>query len=288
MLKNRIIANLILKNNIIVQSLNFSKYLPIGSPEIAVEFLNKQGIDEIILLDIDASKEGRSFDANKLKKLSSKCLVPLTIGGGITEISQIKNLIKNGADKISLNTSSIKNPQLIKAASEIFGSQCLVVSIDVRKINGEYEVFTDSGKKSTGINPIDLAKKSEKYGAGEILINSIDQDGIKSGYDLPLVKLISDAVSIPVIALGGVGHPEHFIEGIRKGNASAVAAGNYFHFIEHSPILTKSFIKNSIDIRLNTQAKYENFNFDKTGRINKKEDEYLRKIRFEYEHEEVI
>jgi cyclase len=289
MLKTRIIASLILKNNIVVQSVAFKKYLPIGSPEIAVEFLNKWGIDEIILLDIDATREGRSFNIEMLKNIAKHSLVPITVGGGIKKPAEILNLIKNGADKVSLNSAVIKDISLIEKSSQIFGSQSLVVSIDVKKIKGVYEVFIDSGKTSTGIHPVDLALKSEKNGAGEILINSIDHDGMKLGYDLRLVQLVSEAVSIPVIALGGVGHPEDFLKGISEGKANAVAAGNFFHFIEHSPIITKSFISKSLgNIRINTQASYKDFAFDKQGRLTKRDNNYLNKIRFEHEFEEII
>lgn len=294
MLKHRLVACLTLKEGRIVQSIGFEKYLPIGKPEITVEFLNNWGIDEIVVLDINATQERRPIDIELIRKISKKCFVPLTVGGGITTVEEMKELIRNGADKICINASAIKNPKLIQEASQVLGSQCVVVSLDAKKNNhGEYEIFTHSGKKATGINPQDFAQKAEALGAGEIFITSITRDGSKQGYDLELIKEVSCAVSIPVVACGGVGNPSHFVEAIKESTISAVAAGNYFHFTEHSPMITKAFISKCQDakIRHDTYADYRHFSFmdeKMTTRIEKKEDQYLKEIRFKYHPKEVI
>lgn len=296
MLKKRLIACLNTKNQIVVQSILFQRYLPIGKPEIAVDFLNQWGIDEIIVLDLDATNEKRTFEIPLIHQLSKKCFTPLTIGGGINSLEDIKNIIRNGADKVSLNTAAVKNQQLIKVASETFGNQCIVVSIDAKKNNnGTYEVYLNSGKEPTSLSPVELAKKVELLGAGEILINSIERDGSKKGYDLELVKLVSEAVSIPVIACGGVGHPQHFNDLFTHTKVMAAAAGNYFHFTEHSPITTKSFILNGNEsknekpfIRISTNCDYRKFLYDQNGRIDRQSDDYLKKIMFEYKPPEVI
>lgn len=291
MLKKRIVASLIVKDGRVVQSIGFNKYLPLGDPRILAEFLSQWGIDEIILLDIQASSKKQKPNFQLVTEISKRIFVPLTVGGGIKTLEDMRHLIHCGADKISINKLALENPEIISQASKIFGDQCIVVSIDVKKNQrGEYEIFSDSGKVATGLHPVIFAKKVEELGAGEILLNSIDRDGSKKGYDLELIKKVSDAVNIPVIAAGGVGFPEDFLQGFGKGGAAAAAAANYFSFTEHSPIIVKSYLANKgIDIRLDTQANYKDFNTDKeTGRILKREDSYLDKLRFEYVSEEII
>ena len=290
MLKNRIVATLLVNDGIVVQSVNFKKYLPVGRVDIAVEFLNDWGIDEIVLLDIKATLQNRSPNLTMISQASKKGFVPLTVGGGIKTVSDIKNVIQSGADKVSINYAAITQPSLIEEGAIIFGNQCIMVSIDTRKNqDGQYEVFTQSGRLSMGKSPVEVAKISEDYGAGEILLNSIDRDGSKQGYDIELIQQVTDAVKIPVIACGGVGHPRHFLEGITLGKASAVAAGNYFHFTEHSVITTKSYLENDgIGVRLNTYAHYKDFNFLETGRLARKIDEDLEELRFTYHPKEII
>ena len=290
MLKKRIAASLVLKNGIVVQSILFNKYLPVGSPVIAIEFLNLWGIDEIVLLDIDATAQGRSPQFELINAVSRKCFVPMTVGGGVRNLEDMRKLMHFGADKISINKIAIENPNIITEASRVFGSQSVVVSIDAKlSCCNEYMVFSDSGKKATGIKVTEWARKVEDLGAGEIFLNSIDRDGTKLGYDLRLIKMVTDAVAIPVIACGGVGHPSHFLEGLIKGRASAAAAGNFFHFTEHSPIITKSYLrKHNTEIRFDSYAQYEGFSFDSHGRLAKRDENYLEKLRFEYQPEEVI
>ncbi|MEK7663923.1 MAG: imidazole glycerol phosphate synthase cyclase subunit [Patescibacteria group bacterium] len=289
MLKKRIVATLIIKDGIVVQSVGFKKYLPIGSIGVCIEFLNKWGIDEIILLDIDKTRQGKGPDFKLITEVSKKSFVPLTVGGGIRNLDDMRKIIREGADKISINALALKNPSIIKKAAEIFGNQCIVVSMDVKRKNGKYEVYSDNGKNPTGLDPVKWAREVENLGAGEILLNSIDRDGSKRGYDLQIIKKISKAVSIPVIACGGAGQPKHFLEVFTKTSALASAAGNFFHFTEHSPITLKSFlIKKGVDVRLDTYANYQEINFVENGRIAKRPENYLDKLRFEYIKEEII
>ena len=289
MLKPRIIGILVVRKSIVVQSIAFSRYLPLGKPEIALDYLNQWGIDEITLLEIDASHEKRKPCFELVKSLSKYCQVPLAVGGGISELSDIERLINCGADKIVLNTALSLNPGLLTKGAELFGAQAIVASIDAKNIDsGKYEVFLDSGRIPTGLSPVELAKRAEACGAGEILLNSIDRDGSKNGYDIELIRQVDAATSIPVIVCGGAGHPGHFAEGIKAG-AAAVAAANFLHFIEHSVIAYKNFLKlNSCNIRLDSYATYDGFGYDFDGRVSKIDDKILDKLRFEYIPEEVI
>lgn len=288
--KRRLIGCLVVKDGLVVQSINFQKYFPVGRPEIAIEFLNGWGIDEIVLLDIDATAQGRPPDFAMVERVAQKCFVPLTVGGGIHSLEDMRRLIRFGADKIAINTAAIETPNLIREASAILGNQCIVISMDVRKNKkGKYEVYRDSGQTPTALHPVDFAQRVEKLNAGEIFLTSIERDGSKKGYDLELIRMVSEAVSIPVIACGGVGHPKHFVEGFKEGQAMAIAAANYFHFTEHSVTVTKAFLKeHGIEVRLDSYATYEDFDFDETGRIAKRNEKYLEKLRFEYQPKEVI
>ncbi|MCK5451209.1 MAG: imidazole glycerol phosphate synthase subunit HisF [Candidatus Omnitrophica bacterium] len=290
MLKKRITACLVIKNGIVVQSIGFTKYLPIGRPSIAVEFLSKWGIDEIVLLDIDATLQRRKPNLEVIREVSKKCFIPLTVGGGINEPEDIKRLTHCGADKICINKVALETPKIISESADVLGRQCIVVSIDVKKKReGKYDVVADSGTMSMDMDPVKWAKQVETLGAGEILLNSVDKDGCGKGYDLDLIRMVAEAVSIPVIACGGVGHPRHFLEGAVNAGASAVAAANFFHFTEHSLITTKSFLRiQDMDVRLDTYADYKDIAFQETGRISKRYDQYLDRLRFEHHPEEVI
>lgn len=290
MLKKRIVACLTIKNGIVVQSIGFKKYLPVGSPMISAEALNQWGIDEIIILDLDATREKRKPNLDLVKAVSKKIFVPLTVGGGIQNEDDIRKLISSGADKVSINKSSWLNPEIISRGAKMLGSQCIAVSIDVKiKPNKGWEVVCDSGQTSMKIGPVEWAQKVEKLGAGEILLNSVDKDGSKAGYDINLIRKVSRAVSIPVIACGGAGHPEHFWQGIVQGEASAVAAGNFFHFEEHSPIIVKAYLaRKGIKLRLDSYAAYQETDFQTNGRLAKRSEDYLDKLRFKIIKEEVI
>ncbi len=251
MLKNRIIPCLDIKNGRVVKGINFEGLIDAGDPVLQAKFYYEQGADELCFLDIAASQENRETILDTVKKVAKVCFIPFTVGGGIKEIQDFSNLLNCGADKISVNSAAIKNPDLISQASNKFGAQCVVVAIDAKKNQqGNYEIFTHGGKNSTGIDALEWAKTAEKLGAGEILLTSIDRDGTKSGYDLELLKKISSSVTIPVIASGGVGNLEHLYEGLRSG-ANAVLAASIFHFKEFSIKQAKEFLaEKNIAIRL--------------------------------------
>ncbi|HXB41279.1 MAG TPA: imidazole glycerol phosphate synthase cyclase subunit [Bacteroidia bacterium] len=288
MLKKRIIANLVVRNGIVVQSIHFKKFLPIGEPAIAVDFLNQWGIDEIILTDINANILGNPPDFKLIRKVSSKGYVPLTVGGGITQIDQIKELMHSGADKISLNRGAIHNPDLITKAASVFGSQCIIISIDAKMEDNEYKVYDYATKKTLNISPAQFAKQREEMGAGEILINSVERDGSYKGYDINLIQSVCDAVSIPVICLGGAKNAKDMIDVFKKTRVTAAAASNFFHFSEHSVITTKAGILKHHNIRIDTYADYQENTFNEDFRLKKKEDAELEKMLFLKIEKEII
>jgi cyclase len=290
MLKKRLIPCLVLRDGLIVQSIGFERYLPIGRPGIVIEFVTNWDVDEIVLLDITASAQRRKPDMAMIEMISRRCFVPLTVGGGISSIDDIQNVLHAGADKIAVNTAAIRNPSFIRESAAVFGSQCIVVSMDV-KVNskGRHEVMTDAGRTFSGLDPVDWARTVEGLGAGEIFLNSVDRDGKKSGYDLDVISRVSGAVSIPVIACGGVGKMADLADGVIQGHAAAVSAGNIFHYTEHSTIVAKAHLKKAgVDVRLNTSAKYDSFDFDELGRIVKREDASLEDLWFEKGKAKVI
>ena len=288
MLKKRVVATLVVKNGIVVQSIRFRKYLPVGKPEIAVEFLDQWGIDEIILLDISASAFGKGPDFELIRRVSQKCHVPLTIGGGISCVEDIKELMHCGADKIALNQTAIHNPAFITEAARIFGNQCVVVSIDVVKTPFGYFVYDYINRKSLDTSVAAFAENMEELGAGELFINSVDRDGTYSGYDTELIKNVYDKVSVPIICGGGAKNANDFIEVFSNTNASAASAGNFFHFFEHSVNITKSHIRKQIDVRLETAASYSENPLDQDLRLIKKTDKILEEMLFIRIEKEVI
>ena len=225
----RIIPVLLLKNKGLVKTLKFKEPRYIGDPINAVKIFNDLKVDELIFLDINASKEGRAVTVDLVKDIGDEAFMPFGVGGGIKNITQIEQLLKAGAEKIIINTQAILNPNLIEESAKIFGSQSIVVSIDVkRSFTGHYLVWIKDGSERTNLNPVEAAIKAKDLGAGEIIINSIDLDGTMKGYDLTLIKSIVDNVSIPVVACGGAGNLEHLKEGYFEGNAHALAAGSMF------------------------------------------------------------
>lgn len=201
----------------------------VGDPINAIKIFNEKEVDELIFLDITATAEKRCIDLKMVSSFTDECFMPLAVGGGIRNIEEIRDILKIGAEKVCINTCAVENPDFIKKASNTFGSQSIIVSLDVKK-NGSYEVFTHGGTRSTGVDPLTLAVKMEKMGAGELFLNSIDRDGTMEGYDTQLVKSVSDAVNIPVIACGGAGKTDDFRDAIEEGHASAAAAGSFFVF----------------------------------------------------------
>jgi len=231
MLKKRIIPCLDVKDGRVVKGINFSNLKDAGDPVEQAIIYDKAGADEICFLDITASREERKILLNKVNDTAKNCFVPLTVGGGVSNIEDIKNLLLAGADKVSINTAAVNNNNFIKESSIKFGSQCIVIAIDAKNIsNNKWEVFTHGGTKSTGIDLIDYVKIVEEKGAGEILLTSMDRDGTKTGYDIEMIKKVATSVNIPVIASGGVGNLDHLYQGFKDGLASAVLAASIFHY----------------------------------------------------------
>ncbi len=237
MLKTRIIPCLDVDNGRVVKGVNFVDIIDAGDPVEQAKIYNNQGADELCFLDITATHEGRDTIIKTVERVANEVFMPMTVGGGISEISHIRNLLNAGADKVSINSAAVKNPDFVKEASDKCGSQCIVVAIDAKaKEDGSegWEIFTHGGRKGTGIDAVEWAVKMAEYGAGEILLTSMDRDGTKEGFNIPLTRAVSDAVRIPVIASGGVGNLDHLVEGVQEGHASAVLAASIFHFGEYT------------------------------------------------------
>ena len=251
MIKIRIIPCLDVDNGRVVKGINFVNLIDAGDPVKQAKFYSDNGADEITFLDITATHERREAMVDIIERTANECLVPLTVGGGIRNIDDMKMFLSVGADKVSVNSSAIKDPKIISKGALKFGNQCIVVAIDAKKKGNSWEVYVNGGRISTGIDAIQWAKKVEKLGAGEILLTSMDRDGTKSGFDLNLTKEISSSVSIPVIASGGIGEINHFVDGVKKGGASALLAASVFHFGEFSiSEVKKHLISQGIDVRM--------------------------------------
>jgi cyclase len=252
MLKKRIIPCLDVKGGRVVKGINFVNLKDAGDPVEQAKIYDKGGADEICFLDITASSENRKILLDKVSETAKSCFVPLTVGGGIGSIEDIKNLLLAGADKVSINTAAVKNHNFIRESSIRFGSQCIVIAIDAKKVsNNKWEIFTHGGRNPTGIDVIQYAKIVEKNGAGEILLTSMDRDGTKIGYDIELTQTVSNLVSIPVIASGGVGNLDHLYDGFKLGFASAVLAASIFHYGNYTILEAKKYLSDkNIPIRL--------------------------------------
>lgn len=245
MLAKRIIPCLDVKEGRVVKGVSFVNLRDAGDPVEVARFYNNEGADEICFLDITASWEKRSIIIDVVKNAAEKVFIPLTVGGGIKILEDIRALLNAGADKVSINTAAVENPEFVREASRRFGSQCIVVAIDARRRGDtlSWEVYIHGGRTPTGIDAIDWAKRMEEYGAGEILLTSMDRDGTKDGYDIELTRQVSDNVSIPVIASGGAGSPEDLFEGIVSGRADAVLAASIFHYGEYTIKEVKEYLK---------------------------------------------
>ena len=253
-LANRIIPCLDVDQGRVVKGVNFVDIRDAGDPvEIAARY-NQQGADEITFLDITASHEERDTTIHTVEQIASEVFIPLTVGGGISELSHIRNLLNAGADKVSINSAAVRRPEFVAEAAEKFGSQCIVVGIDAKKVDEanepKWEIFTHGGRRATGIDAVEWAIKMCDLGAGEILLTSMDRDGTRIGFDLELTRAVSDAVSIPVIASGGVGNLEHLADGVTLGGADAVLAASIFHYGEHTVGEAKSVMRDrGIEVR---------------------------------------
>ena len=255
-LAKRIIPCLDVDNGRVVKGVQFVDIRDAGDPVEVARRYDEQGADEIIFLDITASSDGRATTVHAVEAIAGEVFIPLTVGGGIRTIEDIRTMLNAGADKVSINTAAVFSPEFVREAAEKFGSQCIVVAIDAMKVSkpGEqdhWEIFTHGGRKPTGIDAVEWAIKMEEYGAGEFMLTSMDQDGVKNGYDLGVTNAISEAVVIPVIASGGAGNLDHLVDGIKKGKADAVLAASIFHFGEHSiPEAKRYMADRGIEMRL--------------------------------------
>lgn len=251
MLKKRIIPCLDVREGRVVKGINFIDITDAGDPVEMAKFYDKEGADELVFLDITASHEKRNTMIDVVRQTAKQVFIPFTVGGGIKNIEDMRNILRAGADKVSINSPAILNKDLITQGAKIFGSQCIVVAIDAKKNDdGIYEAYINGGRINTGLEVISWAKEAEAYGAGEILLTSMDRDGTKDGYDLELTRLVSEAVSIPVIASGGVGNLEHLYDGLVEGKAQAALAASIFHYGTYSIREAKRYlIDKGVDIR---------------------------------------
>lgn len=252
MLKARIIPCLDVKDGRVVKGVNFVGLRDAGDPVEQAKIYDAAGADELCFLDITASSDNRSIILDVVRKTAEQCFMPLTVGGGVRGEEDVRNLLLAGADKVSVMTAAVKRPELVRELAEKFGSQCIVVAIDAKSVGPDkYEVFTHGGRTPTGIDAVEYAKKVADFGAGEILLTSMDRDGTKSGFNIGLTRAIADSVSIPVIASGGVGTLEHMVEGIRDGHATAVLAASIFHFGEYTIEECKKYMADAgLDVRI--------------------------------------
>jgi cyclase len=234
-LKVRIIPCLDVKNGRVVKGVNFVNLVDAGDPVEQAKLYDREGADELTFLDITASQENRDTILDVVARTADQCFMPLTTGGGVRAVDDIRKLLLAGTDKVSINTAAVKRPEFVKEAAEKFGSQCIVVAVDAKRVGeGRFEVFTHGGRNATGIEAVGWARRMAEYGAGEILLTSMDRDGTKAGFDLALTRAVADAVPVPVIASGGVGTLDHLAEGVKEGHASAVLAASIFHFGTYS------------------------------------------------------
>jgi cyclase len=247
-LAKRIIPCLDVDKGRVVKGVNFVDIRDAGDPVEVARKYNEQGADEITFLDITASHESRDTTYETVERMAAEVFIPLTVGGGVRTVEDIRKLLNAGADKVSINTAAVFNPEFVREAADRFGSQCIVVAIDAKRVSGEeeeprWEIFTHGGRKPTGLDAVEWARKMTAMGAGELLLTSMDRDGTKIGFDLGLTRAISNAVSVPVIASGGVGELQHLADGVTEGRADAVLAASIFHFGQHTIPEAKAFMK---------------------------------------------
>lgn len=242
MLKSRVIPTLLWKDHGLVKGVGFDSWRRVGTVLPAIKVYNLREVDEMIVVDITATRDDEEPDYDSVEEFCLECFVPMTIGGGVRNVEQIRRLLECGADKVAINSAAYEDEEIIQQASSRFGAQCIVASIDVRMVDGRHECHSHSGTKATGKEPVDWAMEMERRGAGEILLTSVERDGTMEGYDQKLIRQVADAVGIPVIASGGAGKPEHMHEAIVESHASAVAAASIFHFTQQTPLECKQYL----------------------------------------------
>jgi len=246
MLKIRIIPCLDVKDGRVVKGVNFVDLKDAGDPVEQARLYDAEGADELCFLDITASHENRDTLYDVVSRTAEQCFMPLTVGGGVRAVEDIRKLLLAGADKVSINTAAVKTPEFVREASEKFGSQCIVVALDAKQVSpGKFEIFTHGGRNATGIDAVAWAKRMTMYGAGEILLTSMDRDGTRAGYDIPLTRAVADAVNVPIIASGGVGNLDHMVAGVREGHATAVLAASIFHFGQYTLRAAKEHLRDA-------------------------------------------
>ncbi len=252
MAKIRVLPTLLFKDLGLVKGVSFDSWRRVGSIMQAIKVYNMREVDEVIFLDISVTREQRPPDFELVDEIADECFMPLTVGGGVRTLEHVQKLLQVGADKVAVNTAAVENPEFIRNIAETFGSQCVVVSIDFKRLpGGRCSVFTHSGARATEKAPVGFAREMEEMGAGEILLTSIDRDGTMSGYDIDMIGQVSNAVSIPVIASGGAGNYDHMVAAVRQGRASAVAAASIFHFTQRTPLEAKRYLHDQgIAVRL--------------------------------------
>ncbi len=244
MLKIRIIPCLDVKDGRVVKGVNFVDLKDAGDPVEQARLYDAEGADELCFLDITASHENRGTLYDVVSRTAEQCFMPLTVGGGIRAVEDIRKLLLAGADKVSINTAAVKTPEFVREAAEKFGSQCIVVALDAKQTApGKFEIFTHGGRNATGIDAVGWARRMVSYGAGEILLTSMDRDGTRAGYDIPLTRAVADAVNVPIIASGGVGSLDHMVAGVREGHATAVLAASIFHFGQYTVRQSKEYLQ---------------------------------------------
>lgn len=251
MLAKRIIPCLDIDAGRVVKGVKFEGLKDAGDPVEIARRYDEQGADELVFLDISASHEGRDTLLDTVSAVASQVFIPLTVGGGVRSVEDVRRLLHAGADKVAINTAAVQDPELVRQASQRFGNSCIVVAVDAKRVDDHWEVFTHGGRRSSGLDAVAWARQMAEYGAGEILLTSMDCDGTKAGFDLELTRAVSDAVPVPVIASGGVGNLEHLLAGVQAGQADAVLAASIFHFGEYSVRQAKLYLaSHNVEVRL--------------------------------------
>ena len=289
--KKRVIAAILVKDGWAVQSIGFARFLPVGRPEISARFFSAWGADEILLLDIRASEEGRTLDPELVSRVAGNVYVPLTVGGGIRSVEDVRCIVQAGADKVTINLGAHQVPEQVRTAAAAFGNQCIVGAMDViRDESDRVLVYSKGGGTATTRDVTEYAQMLADMYVGEILVNSVDRDGMRTGFDIRAITAVAGGVRVPVIALGGAGEPSHLYEVLRLDDVSAAAAGNYFHFTEHAISVAKAYLRHQgLDVRLDSWADYSLFGFSESdGRITKRSEDQLNDEIFEFIPEEII